>query len=609
MYVVLSATLLAITLAMSTTPSMANELAQPSASLRAKIEHALKQEGLTGAVWATITPGAGVRTGAAGLKDAATRQPMSERHRVHVGSITKTMLALGVLRLVTQRQLTLDEPVSRRLPELHFDNPWEASDPITIRHLLDHTAGLDDAKLWQVFSLEVTADTPLCEAFPPDANLLKVRARPGSRFSYSNMSYGLLGMVIEAITGERYEHYLNQNLLGPLRMTQSTFSFVSQLSDPRLAMGHFEDSVPQTAVPIHLRPPTQFTTTAADMAELMRFLAGDGHVAGELVIDKHLLESMGRPHMTEAAIAGLSAGYGLGLARRDRHGAIGLCHSGNGVGFRAMLCVYREEQKAFFIAINADSETANYERFNALLIDAIDVTSTTPTAAAHLPDIRAWKGFYTPAPNRFASFAWLDRAFGFVHLSEDGAALSLSSLQSPKKQLLPQGDRLFRAADRTSASHVLLQTAEGTRVLSDGYQNFEQVSWARIALLWSSICLGVLGTAWIVLWGFATALRRQLSMSHPMFIPFAAILALFLPAPLFYTQSFLQVGDMTAASAALAIVTTTLPAGMLLGIARLTRARSHAAVSRVHLFALAAVMQGLAVLAIHGLIPVRLWAL
>ena len=56
----------------------------------------------------------------------------------------------------------------------------------------------------------------------------------------------------------------------------------------------------------------------------------------------------------------MRVGYGLGLATRDRHGAVGKCHGGSTVGYRAMLCLFPQQQRAFFVAINADIEGADY---------------------------------------------------------------------------------------------------------------------------------------------------------------------------------------------------------------------------------------------------------
>ena len=182
-------------------------------------------------------------------------------------------------------------------------------------------------------------------------------------------------MVIESITGSRYETYLDLHLLQPLGMHESTFAFTTQTGaqgDSGIAMGHFEHSEPHPSVPTRLRPAGQLTTTAADMARLARFLMSDGRIDGLRFIDKGLLDSMGVPVGTEAVHAGLEVGYALGLSTRDRHGALGKCHGGSTVGFHALFCLFPQHKSAFFLSINTDSETAQYDRFHALLIHAVE---------------------------------------------------------------------------------------------------------------------------------------------------------------------------------------------------------------------------------------------
>ena len=255
-------------------------------SLATEIQRTLQQEQLTGAVWAAVTPEGGAVTGAAGLADADSGSAMRADHRVQVGSVAKVALAAGVLHLITEGKLSLDTPVATLLPALSFTNPWQDTDPIRVRHLLSHTAGLENFRLWHIFSLTAHAGTPLGAAFanaPSDPALLTVQARPGSRFAYSNLGYALLGMVIEAVSGQRYDRYLDAHLLQPLGMRDSTFGFVTQTgpeADPRLAMGHFERGVTHPAVRNYLPSADRLTTTAADMARFAVFLMGDGGIDG-----------------------------------------------------------------------------------------------------------------------------------------------------------------------------------------------------------------------------------------------------------------------------------------------------------------------------------------
>lgn len=580
-----------------------------SPALRADMLRVLQENELTGAVWSLVTADGEIAVDAAGVKDARNGKQLSPHDRVHIGSVTKTLLAAGVLRLVSEGRLALDSPIAEYLPDIAIDNPWQASDPIKLRHLLDHTAGLDDARMWQVFSLKAHPDTPLLEAFSRDPSLLRVRSRPGSRFSYSNMGYALLGLVIESVTHERYEMYLDQNLLAPLDMRDSTFTFVSQEgpdADRRLAMGHFERGTVQPSVPVYLRPSMQFTTTAHDMALFSRFLMSDGRIDGEVFIETQLLRAMGQPFATEAAVAGLSTGYGLGLARRDRHGLIGQCHSGNTIGYRAMLCIFPQQQNAFFVAVNADSESATYEKFNALLIDALEISAIPPASIEQpMDDVSAWEGIYIPSPNRFQAFEWLDTVFSFVHVSWDGSQLRLRSLQSRTRFLLPAGGALFRATDRVDASHVLLKSADAKRVLSDGFQSYERTSFAKIGSLWLSLCAGVLGLIFIFVAGFVRLLRRRLTLETS--VPFVAVIALLLPLSLFFQQSFLQLGDVTPASATLAVTTAVLPFAMTAGLILQLRHRASGSVAVLDIAAMIAVLQWAIVLAAWGLLPVRLW--
>jgi len=231
--------------------------------------------------------------GSAGFSNTSTNQVMSHSQKMHVGSVTKTLLALGTLRLITEGKLSLDTEVATLLPDIAINNPWRNNVPIRVKNLLEHTAGIDNIRMWQFLNSTPTPDTPLKSAFPLNNNkLLTIRTQPGTQYSYSNMSYTLLAMVIEAVSNKRYEHYLDQHLLQPLAMTSSTFAYVSQTgeyADESLAMGYFENKVPQTAVPSFLRPAGQLTTSAPDMAKFIQLIFNDGVLNGESFIEPKLI--------------------------------------------------------------------------------------------------------------------------------------------------------------------------------------------------------------------------------------------------------------------------------------------------------------------------------
>lgn len=573
-------------------------------ALRDGIERDLHAQGLAGAVWATVDEAGRVRVDAAGVADARNAQPMRPDHRVQVGSIAKAVLATGVLRLATEGRLVLDAPVRELLPGLRLDNPWEATDPVRIRHLLDHTAGLDDMRLWQFFSLRADPDTPLAHGHP---RTLRVRSRPGTRFSYSNTGYALLGRVIERATGARYDRYLDAHLLAPLGMADSTFGFVTQHQrGARLAMGHFEDGMAQPAVPLFVRPAAQFTTTAADMARFAAFLMGDGRIGGRAFIDPALMRMRGHATDTEAARAGLRVGYALGLGVRDRHGAAGLCHGGDTVGFRTMLCVFPGPRRAFFIAFNADVEGADYAGIRARLVDALGVAAAASPTAPMAVDPAEWAGVYVPAPNRFDGFRYLDTVFGAWRVRVDGAGLRIDTLQAPPLRLRPAGGALLRQPDRVLPSHALI-VADGERLIAREQGTHARVSSVAIALLWANLLVGVAGLLYVLIIGALRVLQRRPWRVDALRLPWLALVLLAVPTALFARQPFLQLGDASPASVSLAATTALLPLAALSGLAVIAREwRTRAAV--VDAVALLAAVQWLAVLAAWGLLPLRLWA-
>ena len=583
-----------------------------ASNLQADMETILSEEQLVGAAWFVMAPDTDANMGVAGYRDNERAIEFSLGTRFHVGSVTKAVLSTGILRMATTGLIDLDAPVNRYLPNIRFANPWENQSPVTVRHLLDHTAGLDDARLWQVFSEDAQPDLPLSAAVPDRSSGLEIRSQPGRQFAYSNMGYTLLGMIIEAVSGERYEAYLDANLLAPLQMSDSTFQFTAQSGaayDPSLSWGHLDDGSRYGAAAIYLRPAGQFTTTLADMALFAQFLLGDGRVNGEIFIDEDLMSARARPRDTDSAVAGLRAGYSLGMGRRDRHGVVGHCHGGNIVGFSAMLCIFPEEGKAFFYSVNTDSETANYGRLQERLINALALEELEePPTADPASDIADWHGYYVMSPNRFATFEYLDTLFGYVKVSGSEASITLSSLQAEPRDLRPLGGYAFSAGDRTTQSHVFYRSDDGANLIGDGFQTYRKVSPHYLLAHWISLLLAGIGLVWFLATGLISLIRRPKQFLGSVPAPaFFTILMLFLPLPFFFAQSFMALGDFTMASGLLALVTMLLPVGAVLSLIRVLRAGGNGLLGKIHAIMALCILQWSAVLIGAGLMPLRLW--
>lgn len=581
-------------------------------SLHARVTRALAETRLMGVTWALVTPDT-VRVGAAGIRDASRGTAMTPSQRVHVGSVAKTLLATGVLALITEGRVSLDDPVHLVLPDITVQNPWAAQSPLRVRHLLDHTGGLDDARLRQVFTVRGDPNAALITGLGNEP-IVRVRHRPGDRFSYSNTSYLLLGLLIERMTGERYEAWLDRTLLAPLGMHRSTFRFTSYggvNADTTMAMGHFDTGAPHDAYAIPVRPASQFTTTAADMARLARFLMSDGVVSGRSLVDSTLLRAMAVPTTTDAARAGLAAGYGLGLMRRERWGRIGHCHLGNIGTFRAILCLYPDSQRAFFASYNIDPENAPWDRVDSLFAMALDVPRTTaaPRAAPSIK-VRAWDGWYLIRPNRFEQFAYLDALGGVARVRWTGAQLELTPLPGTSRRLDPVGGALFRLPGRLEATHVLSRAADGTPIVSDGLRTHERVSRVGVIGRWMGALVGVLAVSALLLWGTVRcvgAWRRGAWALEPLRWPTLAVWCLFVTPLLYLREPALAIGDPTVANVLMAVVSGALPVAVLVGLRQRLRTGVRGRGAVVDLLLLLGALQWCATLALWGLLPLMLW--
>jgi CubicO group peptidase (beta-lactamase class C family) len=588
--------------------------AQSDEQLKQQIRQALAEEGLTGAVWSVVGSSGEITVNAAGLKNRQTEEQLKPADRVHIGSVTKTILATGILRLVSENKISLEDPLEKYLPEIRFDNKWSETNSITIRHLLDHTSGLEDLRLWQMFTAKASPVSPLASAFEKDPAVLRVRTRPGSVFSYSNMGYTLLGMVIEKVARESYESYLDKNLLQPLGMASSTFGFVSQIgdkADPDLAMGHLDDQSAFSALPIFLRPAAQFTTTAYDMGLFLKFIMSDGALNGQPFVKKELLDEMGQARGTEAFQNGLQAGYGLGGMKRDRHGFIGFAHSGNIVGYHAMIYAFPDSKKAFFISHNMDSESANYERFNEILIRNLDLEKTERSAEAVKPaggGLSDWEGYFIPVVSRFEPLAYLDTLASFTKVSIGDDKIIFSPFQKPSKELFYTGNNLLTAEGKIAASHVFYKNDENVPIISDGLSSLRKINGVSLLCYWISFCLGAVGLVYLLGSGAVQLVKyKRHIIRKPVWFSFLSIALLFVPVPFFFLQSFVSIGDPTAASILLAISTLLLPFGLLATGWLYIKNGMPEFYNKTDFLAVVFSFQWVAVLAFWRLIPFILW--
>lgn len=304
-----------------------------------------------------------------GYQDAATRTPVDARTIFHWASITKTMTGIAIMQLRDRGLLTLDDPITRCVPELAaVHNPHGSNDAVTLRHLMSHSAGYGGPTwpwreaAWQPF--EPARWSQLVAMLP----YTQVQFRPGSRFSYSNPGIVYLGQVIERLSGEDWEVYVDKNILRPLGMYDSYFdrtpphllphrSHSYLIRDGKRVEAPFDADTGVTVSNGGLNAPMP------DMAKYATFLLGDPATAArhDLVLKRSSLEEMWAPQIAageDYSQGRMAPTTKAGLSFFIDQGPGGLTfigHNGDQNGFRAYLSLCPARRAASLLAFNTET--------------------------------------------------------------------------------------------------------------------------------------------------------------------------------------------------------------------------------------------------------------
>lgn len=270
-----------------------------------------------------------------------------------IGSLTKSFTALAVMQLVEAGKVELDAPVQRYLPWFRLADP-KASGQITVRHLLNQTSGLPYS-----FVLPDFSDRPdATERHVRSLSGLKLTRSVGSKCEYSNMNYDILGLIVEAASGESYAGYLQRHIFDPLEMRCSTAS-QDEARLNGLAMGHrhwFSLPFPAPNLPISRAslPSGQLISCAEDMAHYLIAHLNGGCYGDVQILSAAGMDALHRGEM-DYIVMGINSGkYGMGWMEIDLGQTKTYSHSGNVPDFSAFMALIPEQKTAVVLLLNAD---------------------------------------------------------------------------------------------------------------------------------------------------------------------------------------------------------------------------------------------------------------
>jgi CubicO group peptidase (beta-lactamase class C family) len=561
-----------------------------------------------------------------GTADVASGRATTANTLFRIGSTSKAFASLSILMLADQGKLSLDDPVRKLAPDVWFENRWEATDPVRVVNLLEHTTGWDDMHL-----REYAKDAPemsLREGLDYDHHSRISRWRPGTRMAYCNSGPPVAAYIVEKLTGQRFEDYVEQNLFRPIGMKTATYF----ASPPGTAttLYHNDGKTPYGYWNILLRPAGSINASAQDMAAYVQFYLNRGAVRGKPIVPAADLDRMEIPASTWAAKQGMKDGYGLSNYWSVEDGFVYHGHDGGVEGGLTQMAYMVDNNVGYFFSINSGNGDAFDKVAKAIRAYITRKLQRPPLpAAASLPAVAAeYAGWYVPDSPRVELTHFLERLVGITWLHFQDGRMLLNHLGAWNDPYLPVEGRQFRhvpkkkedAPDPVATFELLTPNDEGRFVQDGSGATMKQIpAWlaiaqtlATIGVLVSIAAILLYAPFWIL--GGLNRKRRRPAERGMRIWPLIAVLSLIALVGIFLVSTadlIARLGNLTGWSVALFLTTVAFGIAALasaISLWRTPRETVRGAVRRFSLMVTLALLIAAAYLAYWGVIGLRTWA-
>lgn len=335
--------------------------AQRLARIDVFLARATTPQAYTGAVALIARDGRVIYERAGGHRDLARTQPLQTDAIFRIYSMSKPITTVAALMLMEEGRLGLDDPVSKYLPEFtamrrftggSADAPQlvQANRPITLRHLLTHTAGFATGgegieQPTQLLERAALQDASSLEGFVRRLARVPLADEPGTRFRYDGVNTEVLARVVEVVSGERFSGFLQRRIFTPLGMRDTGFSvppaqrqrivdLTRRDAEGRLVLADTNDArTPGQRLRAYDSGAGGLYSTAHDYLRFAQMLADDGRVGSTQLLSRKTIDLMMRDQLAtfDPPLRGPAPGEGFGLggyvvtdvAQRGRLGSAG----------------------------------------------------------------------------------------------------------------------------------------------------------------------------------------------------------------------------------------------------------------------------------------------
>lgn len=495
-----------LSMLLAVTAAYAEDADQLPANLKqldAGLARIFKQAAIPGAAVAIIEDGVVVFVQGYGVSDTATQAPVVPDTVFRAGSISKSLTGIAIMTAVEAGQLRLDGKLSDLAPDVKFDNPWEATDPVRLVHLLEHTTG------WPDISFRVlTQDGPgwsLARGVQFSSPEFVSRWKPGRFSVYNNAGPAVAGLVLEKASGEEFNAYLRGHVLRPMGMVTSDFELTPELA-ARLSKSYLPDGRVVPFQNIVLGPSGSLDRSVVELAQLVRFYLDRGSVDGRQLLTAQSVERIERGESSLAASVGLTTGsYGLGNAPFPDQGVTFRGHNGQIDAFTSVYG-YNLQNRSGYVLMANGGEGVDFASPASRWVQGYLTRNSPPnlaeSAAVDPAQLDRYAGIYRRVTPNNAFTRPFQELLGLTLVTAAGGKLEIGG-----KAFLPASPNLFRRADRDLPNVAFIADAGEIYKVSATGATVREPWWRAVVIVavLASLVLGFLISTlmapfWLVSW-------------------------------------------------------------------------------------------------------------
>jgi CubicO group peptidase (beta-lactamase class C family) len=347
-----------------------------SKKLNAMIEEGMKDWQIPGLAAVVVKNGEVVFKKTYGIKDIETKEPVDKNTLFNMASTTKALIAISLGMLVDQDKISWDDKVIDHLPSFKLSDPYITADA-RVKDLLTHNLGIGNADLLWIMDSVSTTET--VDKFKYAKKTYPLRGG----FTYQNIMYAIAGELIEAVSGQHWSLFVENNILKPLDMTRTQTKSIDILQAGNYTTPHFND-LDDGLVKVSYTFSDQIGAAGMiwssinDISNYLTFLVNDGIFKGNTLLQLSTFQYLFKPHsmLTETGVYPTNAltkpnwnTYGLGWFQQDYRGNKLDFHTGSLAGLVAIAGIMHDQNMAVYVFANLD----HAELRHAIMYKAIDL--------------------------------------------------------------------------------------------------------------------------------------------------------------------------------------------------------------------------------------------